>query len=548
MNRFLLLCAGFLVAGNVCTVHAGSPIFLGKGVDTWRKELNKPQASARRSAAFALGRLGDQATGAVLDLVRCLRDDDAGVREMAASALGDIAAAAKGRNATIWKDSGGWLNKLLKEDPSPRARRAAAYALGAFGPQAAGAVDTLKDALGSKEPSVRQNAAWALGQIGPQAADAVDALRACLKDDNPLVRRDAAGAFGSMGEAGANAGNALMRLLKDERDSIVKKSALDSLSRFAGPKQAEFAEDLKPLLDEKDPEIRLNAAIVLARIGGETAVRAVPVLRSGLRDPDPQVREMVASALALPNSGEAAKAAMGALAEALSDQNNKVPVRRYAALAISHIGPDAKEIVPTVAQALKRDQPKEVRQYAAEALAQIKYPANKEAVPAMLDAIRNDSDDFVRQKCVWAFFGVKSAEELRDLGAEEVLKKVLNETGEKMALVRYDAARKLASVLGPDSPDKTIDVLLEMYSNDTLKVYNGTDANVEGGTEARASSSRVKENLGGSARYMAVQAMGWLGSKGKANDKIMKAIKEAADSRDEKLSKAGKQALEDVNK
>ena len=73
MNR-LLVAAVSVVLVNVSVAPAGSSLFLGKSADAWRKELNNPEASVRRSAAFALGRMGDEARGAVSQLVRRLQE------------------------------------------------------------------------------------------------------------------------------------------------------------------------------------------------------------------------------------------------------------------------------------------------------------------------------------------------------------------------------------------------------------------------------------------------------------------------------------------
>lgn len=541
MNRLLLVVGCFVVL-NLSSVHARSLVFLGKSVDAWRTALKNPDASVRRSAAFALGRMGEDAREAVPDLVARLLGDDDKVRDMAASAIGDIARALKGGNAEAWQQSGGRLVQVLKDDSSERVRRSAAYALGAFGPQAAGATDILRKALGDSKASVRQNAAWALGQIGLQAGEAVDGLCECLSDKDSLVRRDASTALGSMGKAGVRAGRPLIELVKSETDRVVKKTALDSLARIAGPKQADSAKDLDPLLEDKDPEIRLPAAIVLARIGGESAAHALPVLRSALKSSDAHTQELVTAALA--NLGPSAKSAMFDLADTLTNTKNPVLVRRNAALAIAHIGAEAKPVVPALVKALERSQPLEVRQFAAEALAQMKYPANEAGIPAILEAIQKDSDPLVRQKCVWSLFALDSPEKFRELGADKALAKLLDDRGEEVALVRYDAARKLANVLGPDAPDKTADVLLEMLRNKALKVYNRTDAEVKGsGTEATSGTANVQANLGGDARYMAVQALAWLGKKARARDDVVKAIRQAAKDSDAKLRKTAEETL-----
>ncbi len=352
-------------------------------------------------------------------------------------------------------------------------------------------------------------------------------------------------ALGSMGKAGAAAVAPLIDMAKSEADEVVRAAALNSLAYLAGPEHARFANGLQPLLDNKDPEIALNTAIVLARIGGAESAGALPVLRKALKDPDTHVQELATAALV--NLGPNAEPAMYDLADVLTNAGAPTLVRRNAALAIAHIGPAAKPVVPSVVQALKPSEPAEVRRFAAEALAQMKYPANEKAVPAVLDAIEKDTDYLVRQKCVWSLFGMDKTDDFKSTGTDKVLAKVLAEKSEEMTLVRYDAARKLASVLRDEAPDATADVLLHMLKNKSLKVYNRTDAKVEGaGNEATAGKANVQANTGGDARYMAAQALGWLGDKAKKNPEVVEALRKVAKDEDPMLRKAAAEALESL--
>jgi HEAT repeat protein len=543
MNR--ILAAACLVVLNVPSVQAGALEFLGKSVDTWRKELTNRDAAVRRSAAFALGRMGEGGRSAVLQLVRRLQEDkDAGVRDMAATALGDIARALRGNNDEVWEKSGGVLLKILKDDPSEQVRRSSAYALGAFGPTASGAAANLIQALGDGKPSVRQNAAWALGQIGEEAGAAVPKLCACLSDKDTLVRRDAAGALGSIGKAGEKAGQPLIELVKSEADNVVKKTALESLAHLAGPQLASSATNIESLLQDHDPDVRWHAAIVLARIGGEQSAPALRVLSEALKKGEPDIQEQAAAALS--KLGPLAKPAMYDLADTLTDAKKSENVRRNAALAIAHIGAAAEPVVPSLVKALKRSQPTLVRQFAAEALSTLGYPANKKAIPDILDAIENDKDKDVRLKCVYALFTMDSPE-LIETGARKRLEKVLNESNFNMADVRFNAARKLAHAFRDEAPEKAVDVLLEALKDTSLKVYKGTDAEVEGaGTEAGAGRANVKQNLGGDGRYMAAQALGWMGKKASKRDDVVKALRKAAKDSDTKLRKTAKEAMQDL--
>jgi HEAT repeat protein len=560
-----------LILAVLCLAGLGSPpparaqaTFLNKTLPDWLRDLDGPQPEVRRSAAFALGKMGGQAYVAVRPLVRRLRRDrDAGVREAAATAVGDIVVDSGGALRGLWPEAGPALEQALK-DQDGRVRRSAAYALGAFGRQAAPARPALSAALEDPQSAVRQNAAWALGRLGPAGGLAVEGLCKLLKDGDPLVRRDAAGALGALGRQAARAGaSPLLTLIKGEPDEVVRRTALDALARLAGPEQRDEADALYPLLRDDDPETARAAALILANIGGEQAVEALPVLRRTLADVDPTLQALAAAALA--EVGPAAGPAVPDLAKALAPGRDRT-VRRNAALALGHIGarqasppPEVierikKDAVPALVRAMRPGEPILVREQAAEALNEIAYPANEEALPAILEAIEHDQDPNVRQRCIWALFQVR---DLEGVGADKVLTRVLDETmrvvkrgrtdplDELKVLVGYDAARLLAHVLRERAPEQTVDVVLHMLRNDSLRVYEGTDAEVQGsGSESARARSRVRANLGGDARFMAAQALAALGSKAAGRDDVKKALRAAAQDPDPRLRDTARRALD----
>jgi HEAT repeat protein len=558
-----------LLAGLACAVVSlAAPAawsqpdsFLGKPLSQWAGDLQDKDPQVRRSAAFALGRIGAPGMTYAADLVRLARSDsEATVREMAVCAIGDMARAAPGSATDLWTEAGPVLQKVLGNDPSPRVRRSAAYALGSFGPAAAPASDALRESLHSKYADVRQNAAWALGQLGSLVeADAIRDLCDRLRDDAVLVRRDAAGALGNLGKtppiepggpvepgkekpsAAVRAVPALMELVQTETDEVVRKTGLDALAHLAGPDHQKYAASLLKLLEDSDPEVARGAALVLGRIGGPSAAPAVRVLRKALQDDDKQVQGLAAAALA--NLGpEAAPAALD-LANAL-DHSTDTEVRRNAAVALGHMRKGARPGVPALGRALKADVPEEVRRLASEALAHIGYPTNEPALPAIVNAIENDKDQLVRQRCVWSLFAL---DDVKKGGVDQVLEKVLRETDPKSLLVRYDAARAMANKLGPEAPDRTVDVLMHMLENRDLHVFKGTDARVEGaGNEASSGRTRVAESIGGDARYMAVQALGWMGTKASSRKDVVKALREAARDADPTLREHARRSLREL--
>jgi HEAT repeat protein len=522
--------------------------YLGKNYFDWIPGLSKPDAAVRRSAVFALGKIGDGARRAVPQIAKLLETDpDAGVRETAAAAIGDMLMdRLPGAGRELAANELKALQRALEKDADPRVRRSAAYALGACGPQAAPAVDLLVRSLQHEDASVRQNAAWALGQIGPEQAGeaAVEPLCAKLRDADALVRRDAAGALGLLGRPAAV--EPLLGLVNRERDDVVLRTALDALAHLAG--EANRGADtaaLERLLNDADEETQRGAAFVLARIGGAKAVPAMPVLRKALADEDPQVQALAAAGLAV--VGKEAAPAVPDLARALRESADQI-VRRNAALALGHIGPDAKPAVPALVEALRQSEPVTVRRNAAWALALIALPHIQEAVPALLEAISKETDPLTRQRCVFALFHYTKMEAAagRKLMADArpVLSEVLEGTAPEHALVRFDAARLMAFAFESKAPDRTVDVLLQELKNKDLLVFNGIDTTVVGaGSEAGRGTSQVKDNTGGDGRYMAAEALGWLGEKSSKRKDVVEALRAAARDPDAKLKEEAKKAL-----
>lgn len=223
---FCVGLAVLLVLALATVGRSQAPGFLGKSADSWASQLKDSQAkaSSRRSAAFALGRLGLGAQRYLpLLLDRLRRDESVGVREMAATSIGDIITAMKDWAKGQWSLVGPAMVEQLRQEKEPAVRRGLCYALGAFGPEAVSAVPQLQSALGDADPTVRQNAAFALGRIGAVAGKGVvKELCLLLDDKNVLVRRDAATALGDIGRPMAlEAVEPMMDLVSRDRKSVV---------------------------------------------------------------------------------------------------------------------------------------------------------------------------------------------------------------------------------------------------------------------------------------------------------------------------------------
>jgi HEAT repeat protein len=561
----------FLWAFGVVLVLTSGPSlalaqqFLGKPVGQWVRELSAESPQTRRGAAFALGKIGAAAAPQLPRLASALKDPDGAVREAAVSAIGEIGqslvnpylqtakenALRSGDRryraeerlgdevARAWDQVGGELVHLLNE-ADPALRQSAAYAVGGFGPGAASAREALEKAFRDADAGVRQNAAWSVGRLGKAAgSEGVRGLSKALGDGDPAVRRNAADALGQIGRPTASSAlGALAECCRRDGDAGVRQAAVDALINLASPEDRAATNDLRGLLGHADPVVTRGAALALANIGGREAMPAVPVLRQVLQDEDPAARSLAAAALA--SIGEFAGQAVPELSAALGDPDE--PVRRNVALALGRIGPAARTAIPALARALRSEEPSaEVRRFAAEALARVGQTDDPgqfreierllidQALPHLLRALQKDPDSSVRQRTVWALFLVQEPERV---GVAEALTNVLRETSSESALVRYDAARCLATRMGSRAPDKAVDVLLEMLNDRQIRIYHRTDAQVSGGGEGQTGGSRLAANLGGDARYLAAQALAHIGAPKANRPAILDALRDAQKSTD----------------
>lgn len=155
---------------------------------TLSNQLDSPNATVRRNAAWAIGELtsmvpGERA-GAVPQLITLLSDSDEWVRIAASRALGEVRdrRSLDGLIARLADDKWrvrqvvAWALSEMKDDRAVAAlcnvlltdvraevRRAAAEALGEI--SSAEALPSLKQALNDSETSVRAKAAWAIAEI-----------------------------------------------------------------------------------------------------------------------------------------------------------------------------------------------------------------------------------------------------------------------------------------------------------------------------------------------------------------------------------------------
>jgi hypothetical protein len=83
-----------------------------------------------------------------------------------------------------------------------------------------------------------------------------------------------------------------------------------------------------------------------------------------------------------------------------------------------------------------------------------------------------------------------------------------------------------------------------MLNNKGLLIFNGTNASVAGaGNESARGQSNVRDSLGGDARFLAAEALGYLGAKAVKRPDVVSALREAARDKDDMLREEAKNAL-----
>jgi HEAT repeat protein len=486
-----------------------APRFLKKTAAEWSAQLRDPNVKARRSAAFALGKLGMYAVGALPPLCKLYgKETDASVREAIIASVGEIAAESGSGNADLEK----MLIDALQRDPDRLVRRSAACSLGQIASKSEAVRDALGQALSDPEQAVRQNAAWSLGQFDAKAAPY---LVAALRDDScdALVKRDTANALAAVSKDDPKLMRpALGDLLAMCRDGSpeVRKAALTPLVRIVTKKDAAALPVLKSVLRDPDTEVRRFAALALSNVGGKDAADAVPILLDSLRNGDAHLKR--SAAVAMHNIGDVAAPAVPELIKALQDADPEL--RKNAALALGGIGKAAADAVPPLVQLVTHaDVPRELRIEAAEAITRMgNIPAVQKQIPAVLKILGDSAEDGdVRVRLAWLFNDfVGHAPSMT--AAKPVMDQVCREPGsDKNGSARYHCAYLMAFYYKQQTPDSALNVLGEWLKDDTGKLYGNkrSSAGVTG-TEKKEDSN-VAAILEGDSRTMAVDVLKLVG-------------------------------------
>ena len=215
------------------------------------------------------------------------------------------------------------------------------------------------------------------------------------------------------------------------------------------------------------------------------------------------------------------KSALAEILHAVRDDDAEVRLRATAALG--RIGVGTPDVLAALVAKLTSDETPPARRTAGQALADLGAAAEP-AAPRLLRLLREDHDAEVRRRAVWALARMPDALRPTIVRAFEA---VLTESAAEQRLVRYEAATYLARLLGRRTPERALDVLLEMLRDDQLAVSPG-------GATLAAEDGRV----------LATEALMRVGPRLKQHTGILRALHSAAEAKDPRLRGAALQALE----
>jgi HEAT repeat protein len=487
-----------------------------KAMDALLGLLSDEDSDVRRSAADALGKLGEAAaTPKVLDgLIGLFSDKDQWVRLSGVFALDKMK-----ETAATPAVLDALLGRLSDEDDLVRI--SAVFALGKMKKAAATpkVLDALLGLLTHERNDVRWSAADALGQLGEAAAtpkvldallgrlsdeesnvrrSAADALAATPKMLDPLlgllthgnsdVRRSVADALGKLGEAAATPKvlDALLGWLSDE-DGSVRRSVADALGKLgeaaATPK---VLDALLGWLSDEDGSVRCSAVRALGDLGGAAATpKVLDALLGLLSDKGDYVRLSAAFALGKMKEAAATPKVLDELLGLLSS-DKELHVRLSAAEALSNLGTAAA--TPAVLDALWGLLSDE-DSYAAWALGNLGEAA---ATPAVLDALLgglSDEDSWVRGSAADALGKMKEA-----AATPKVLDALLGLLTHGNSDVRRSVADALGQLGEAAATPKVLDALLGLLSDEESNVRRDA-ADVLGNRGEAAATPKVLDAL-----------------------------------------------------
>ena len=301
-----------------------------------------------------------------------------------------------------------WLT-MLKEDPTPRKRRAAVVALGEIAAANKSEFVTAISAVGralqnDASPLVRQQAATVIGQqkVDDAAVVLIDLTAAVRVEKEPSVRREVAVTLGRFGKLAKQSVPALTDALGDKDDGVTAAAA-EALGRV-GPEARTAVPELLKLATAADKPLRLAVTFALGRTDADDKLPVAVALVETLKTAgEVALRREAVTSLGL--LGESQGGVVAALAAQLADPDAEH--RALTVEAIGKLGPAVRGVEVELLAMFRTDPDKGVRQVSIRALCKGLTTEASRLMPALTERLQADPEFEVR---------VAIAQELGGLG------------------------------------------------------------------------------------------------------------------------------------
>lgn len=262
LARLLVGGAFMLAAASAAVVAADAKKNADERVAEIQQSLKSGDVAVRRSAIGSLVH-SDISLRLLPEMQNTLKDADGDVRSVAATAIGNLGAAA----TTAVPE----LMAQLKSDPMKEARETAARALGRIGkaaPDERRPVPALRAAAKDDADAVtRVVALGALAMMPVETPEQIVAIRKFLHHEEPLVRMKAAHALGMLGAAARAAAPEIVPVLANEPDGHRRGYVARALGNVGDP--ASLPALQAALAKETDNAAKGEMRGAIRKLGGE---------------------------------------------------------------------------------------------------------------------------------------------------------------------------------------------------------------------------------------------------------------------------------------
>ena len=430
-----------------------------------------------------------QQLGLIDRLLKALKDQYEGVRQVACNALGELWPLVPREQVDRVVDL---LLEVLSDDQNAWVREQACWALGHVGTQnfklTGRVVDTLLNALSDHTDRnhyfyVPPAACRVLGLMitqrpKEQASWVVDALLRALSNQDNNVRSNVCEVLGQVGAQApkqqiSQIVDALFKAFSDDQDVWVRRRACSALGQMGTQVPVDA---LLKALSNQDDNVRSSVCVVLGQVGAQAPKQQisqiVDALFKALEATESYVRQMACEALGrivAQISKEQVGWAVDLLLKACSD--HKRCVRKETGKLLSQMVTQHPEqacrVVNTLLKASSDSNWRWIRQATCEVLSQMAQYSEQAgwAVDALIKAL-SDQDKWVREEAcnMLRQFRIQNPEQA-DQAADAIIK-ALGDPVRRVRQIACDTLGWMMAQVSKEQAGRVIDALLKAFSDD----------------------------------------------------------------------------------